>query len=243
MSRGRLGDMPAHVIDEYVRVLDRQLIGPVRVKSDLLAEARHGLEDAAAAYRKDGLDSAAAQARAVAEFGSPAALRPAYQAELAAASARRLAARFAAATLATAAGSTLMWRGAPWTGPRPPAWYLVLSNGLDWLGHGVTGLAVLTVLALGWAARRPAGTPRHLLRGVAVGAYVALGALGLGGLVVWGSSVRLWDGAATWPPILLGGALLVALYAWLARCAAQCSAAARSLPASRPASASGSARR
>jgi hypothetical protein len=97
------------------------------------------------------------------------------------------------------------------------------------------------VLALGWAARRPAGTPWQLLRGVAVGAYAALGALGLGGLVVWGSSVRLWDGAATWPPILLGGAVLVALYAWLARCAAQCSAAARSLPGSRPASADASA--
>lgn len=235
--------MPAQVIEEYLRALDRQLIGPARMKSDLLAEARHGLEDAAAAYREDGLDARAAQARAVAEFGSAAALRPAYQAELAAASARRLAARFAAATLATAAGSTLMWRGAPWTGPRPPTWYLVLSNGLDWLGHVVTGLAVLTVLALGWAARRPAGTPRRLLQGVAVGAYAALGALGFGGLVVWGSSVRLWDGAATWPPILLGGAILVALYAWLARCAAQCSAAARSLTGSGSASGSGPAQR
>ena len=221
------------IIDEYVRALERGLTGPTRLKSDMLAEARHGLEDAAEANRGEGLDSRAAQALAVAEFGALAALRPAYQAELAVAAARRLAARFALATLATAAGSTLMWRGAPWTGPRPPTWYLVLSDGLDWLGHAVTGVAVLAVLGLGWAARRPGGTPHRMVRGVAIGAYSALAALGLGGMAVYALSVRLWEGAATWPPMLLGGALLTALYVWLARCAAHCSAAARSLPDTR----------
>jgi hypothetical protein len=218
------------MIDDYLRALDRSLIGPARLKSDLLAEARHGLVDAAEAYQQEGLDPRTAQTRAVAEFGAPADLAPAYQAELAVTAARRLAARIAVVSAVTGLVSTLMWRGAPWTGGPPPGWYSTLSEALDRLGYAVAAFAVLAVFGLGWAARRSGGTPRRTVRAVAIGGYAVPAALGLGGGVMWVLSVRLWDAAASWPPMLVGGVALIAVCAWLGRSAGQCRAAARSLP-------------
>lgn len=52
-------------IDDYLRTLGAALHGPSRLKAELLAEARGGLEDAADAYTLSGLDPRAAQRRAV----------------------------------------------------------------------------------------------------------------------------------------------------------------------------------
>lgn len=51
-------------IDDYLRTLGAALHGPSRLKAELLAEARGGLEDAADAYTLSGLDPRAAQRRA-----------------------------------------------------------------------------------------------------------------------------------------------------------------------------------
>lgn len=76
---------------DHVAMLARELRGPRRVKRRLLREAADGLADAAEAYRAAGLDEADAEARAVDEFGTVAAVQPAFQAVLDRATARRAA--------------------------------------------------------------------------------------------------------------------------------------------------------
>ncbi|MPZ63922.1 MAG: hypothetical protein GEU93_22240 [Propionibacteriales bacterium] len=87
---------PAYVaerrhIEAYVAELRAVLRGPRRVKSDMLAEARDSLIDAAEAYQRSGLDRPDAEHRAVAEFGEIAEIAPGYQAELGLAQSRRTA--------------------------------------------------------------------------------------------------------------------------------------------------------
>jgi|tagenome__1003787_1003787.scaffolds.fasta_scaffold20852335_3 hypothetical protein len=67
------------------------LRGPRRVRADLLAELRDGLEDATAALEAEGLQPHQARQQAVAEFGDPDALVGELQAELTAVQARRTA--------------------------------------------------------------------------------------------------------------------------------------------------------
>ncbi|ASO18525.1 permease prefix domain 1-containing protein [Actinoalloteichus hoggarensis] len=73
----------AGMIEDYLDALDRRLHGPGSVKSELLTEVRHSLEDAAEAYRDDGLTTAGAEQRAVREFGGVDAVAEDCQAELA----------------------------------------------------------------------------------------------------------------------------------------------------------------
>jgi hypothetical protein len=75
----------------YVRDLDAAVVGPRRVKRGLLREAGDHLEDATEAYRAAGYDVDAAQAMAVADFGSVREIAPSFQTTLAVASARRTA--------------------------------------------------------------------------------------------------------------------------------------------------------
>lgn len=205
------------MIDEYVRALDRSLSGPARVKRELVREARHSLEDAAEAYVEGGLDPRSANVRAVADFGRLADLAPAYQAELAALSVRRLARRIAAAAAALTAGADLMWQGAPWTGPAPPAGYPVLTAVLDLLGL-VCGAGAVSVLALlYWRARRGRPVSVRLARW-ATGALAApLGLTLVAGLTVYGWSVSLWQAAVTWPPMMAGLLAVTAVYVWIGR--------------------------
>src|SRR2546423_3440561 len=67
-------------VENYLAELDRSLYGPVRKKSDLLAEARDSLTDAVEAYR--GAGCADPELRAVAEFGDVRLIAQDYQAEL-----------------------------------------------------------------------------------------------------------------------------------------------------------------
>jgi hypothetical protein len=70
-------------IDAYLGELRGRLVGPASAKRDLLKEARHGLGDAAEAYREGGLSVFEAERRAVGEFGPVAVIAREYQAELA----------------------------------------------------------------------------------------------------------------------------------------------------------------
>ncbi|WP_213452995.1 permease prefix domain 1-containing protein [Rhizomonospora bruguierae] len=137
------------VIDQHLRALERRLAGPGRLKADLLAEAHDDLLDAAEAYRAQAVP-AAAEARAVTDFGPLRRVAPDYQTELAVAAARR-AARW------VALGGSL-------------AVLLLFANGitiylmslhtfgtaiLTWTPMQVGGLAVLAGYGwLGWTLRR-----------------------------------------------------------------------------------------
>ncbi|MBB5910246.1 permease prefix domain 1-containing protein [Actinoalloteichus hymeniacidonis] len=71
------------MIEDYLVALNRRLSGPGSVKSELLAEIRHSLDDAAEAYRDGGFSEADAQHRAVVEFGRVELVAEECQAELA----------------------------------------------------------------------------------------------------------------------------------------------------------------
>jgi hypothetical protein len=81
----------ANARDDYLRRLDDALVGPRRVKRDLLREAADHLEDAAYAYRDAGYDEPDAASMAVADFGAVDEVAPAFQTTLAVASSRRTA--------------------------------------------------------------------------------------------------------------------------------------------------------
>ncbi|MER7457154.1 permease prefix domain 1-containing protein [Micromonospora sp. NPDC126480] len=199
------------MVEERLRALGERLRGPRRLKADLLTEARHGLLDAVEAYREDGLPAAEARRRAVAEFGSPAQLAPAYQAELAVGALRGLSWRVLAVAAASIAVGDLTWYGASWSeGPRPPEGYLLLAASLDWLWLVAAVLGGLGVLVAG-ATRRNRLVDR--LVGAGLTGVLALGALV--GAAVFGWSVGLWDAALTWPPMIVGAVVVTVGFLWL----------------------------
>ncbi|MFF5174335.1 permease prefix domain 1-containing protein [Micromonospora sp. NPDC000089] len=204
-------------VDERLRELDDRLRGPARVKHELLVELRDALTDAAEAYRAAGLSAVEAERRAVAEFGSPVRLAPAYQAELAAAALRTLSTRALLVALLLVAAGDLTWRGSSWSdGPRPPAGYLLLSASMHviWLTAAGLALAALAAGALG-ARRGRAEPPGGRLLGWGLTGVLVVGVTS--GLALFGWSVRLWDAALTWPPLLVGAVLASAAWFSLAR--------------------------
>ncbi|MEU5938412.1 permease prefix domain 1-containing protein [Micromonospora sp. NPDC047548] len=209
-------------VENRLRELDDRLRGPARLKAELIVELRHALDDAAEAYRESGLSAAEAERRAVAEFGAPAQLVPAYQAELAAAALRGLSLRAFAVALALLVAGDLTWRGSSWSdGPRPPAGYLLLSASVNWIWLAVAGLALAGLaLGVGAARRGRAGVPMAgRLLGLGLTGALALGAVVGAALFAW--SVKLWDAALTWPPMIVGAVVVGAGYFSLAR-AARC---------------------
>lgn len=209
-------------IDQFVRSLDRSLAGPARLKTDLLTEARDGLADAAAAYRETGLPAAEAEGRAVRDFGTLPALAPAYQAELVAAAAQRLALLLALIPMAVAALSDLMWRGAPWTDVPPSAGYQLLSVGIDRFG---TALALTALTGYGWLvlrARRGRSIAPTVARRVAQAGFGGVAALWVAGLTIFALTVSRTPAALTWPPMIIGGLLITGALGWLARRAWRC---------------------
>ncbi|MDM4722442.1 permease prefix domain 1-containing protein [Micromonospora sp. WMMA1363] len=203
------------LVEERLRALGEQLRGPSGLKADLLTEARHGLLDAVEAYREGGLSTAEAHRRAVAEFGTPAQLAPAYQAELAVGALRGLSWRVLAVAAASIAAGDLTWRGASWSdGPRPPAGYLLLAASIDWLWLFAAVLGGLGVLVAGASRHSPV---LHRLVGAGLAVLPALGALT--GSALFGWSVGLWDGALTWPPMIIGAVLVGVGFLWLGRAA------------------------
>ncbi|MFV2115611.1 permease prefix domain 1-containing protein [Micromonospora sp. LOL_025] len=209
------GEDDATMVEERLRELGAHLRGSRRLKSDLLTEARHGLLDAVDAYRADGLPATEAQRRAVAEFGSPAQLAPAYQAELAAGALRGLSLRvITLATVAFVAGD-LTWQGSSWDGSPPPAGYQVLSASVGWVWAAAFVLAATGLLPAGRSALRGGAADRAV--GAALTGVLALGVLTGSALFAW--SIGLWDAALTWPPMIIGATVAAAGYLWLGRAA------------------------
>lgn len=216
----RVGD--GAVVEDRLRELGDRLRGPARLRSDLLTEARHALLDAAEAYRDEGLSAADAERRAVAEFGSPAQLAPAYQAELAAGALRGLSLRVVAVAATLIVAGDLTWQGSSWSdGPAPPAGYQLLSASLNWIWLTALGLAVAGLLLAARAARAERTGAPAVGRAVGAGLTVVLvlGALAGSAIFVW--SIALWDAALTWPPMIIGMVVVSVGLLWLGR-AARC---------------------
>jgi len=215
--------MPAtHPIDDYVRVLDRRLTGPRRVKRDLLTEARDSMVDATEAYESAGLAPADAAVRAVTEFGAPGRIAVAYQMELAAHAGRRLAMLIGLLPVLGMLLGDRMWQGSPWSDATAvPASYLMVARALNVATVGLGVLAVAGLLGLRWQARTGADpTPLCRLFGLTVLAVLAL-ETGLGA-AIWVATVVLWPAALTWPPMLTGGVVLVVLFTILVTTAVRC---------------------
>ncbi|MFR9776985.1 permease prefix domain 1-containing protein [Micromonospora sp. MS34] len=208
------------LVEEQLRELAGRLRGPARLKADLLTEARHSLQDAVEAYREVGLSRAEAERRAVAEFGSPAQLAPDYQAELAAGALRGLALRALAVSVALMAGGDLTWQGSSWSdGPRPPEGFRLLHaslNGIWWL---VTALALAGLLLGILTARYRSSRLPRLGRAVGYGLTGGLMGGALAGGALFGWSISLWEAALSWPPMIIGAALISVFWVALARSA------------------------
>ncbi|MBF5028357.1 MULTISPECIES: permease prefix domain 1-containing protein [unclassified Micromonospora] len=210
------------VVDQRLHELSTRLHGPNRLKTDLLTEARHALEDAVEAYREGGLPRAEAQRRAVAEFGSDAQLVPGFQAELAVGALRGLALRTLVVAVVLIAAGDLTWQGSSWSdGPPPPQSYLLLSAALNGIWGVVAALALAGLLVGPLVARW--GSPRLVrparLIGFGLTGSLLLGAVAGGALFGW--SIGLWDAALTWPPLVIGMVVVSAAWFALAR-AARC---------------------
>ncbi len=185
-----------------------------------MTEARHGLLDAVEAYRDGGLPAHEASRRAVADFGTPEQLAPAYQAELAVAALRGLSLRVLAFAGAAAIAGDLTWQGSSWSeGPPPPAGYLLVSQSVEWIWAMAFLLGAAGLVLVGATARssRPGLTVlAHAVGGLLAGAAV-LGALAAA--VLFGWSILLWDAALTWPPMIVGMLAAGAAHIWLGRAA------------------------
>ncbi|MEV6815846.1 permease prefix domain 1-containing protein [Micromonospora sp. NPDC051296] len=208
------------LVEEHLRQLADRLRGPRRLRADLMTEARHGLLDAAEAYRDSGLPAHEASRQAVAEFGTPEQLAPAYQAELAVAALRGLALRILAFAAAASLAGDLTWRGSSWSeGPRPPAGYLLLSQLVEWVWAGAFLLGVAGLMLVGATARssRPGLTTSARAVGTTLTGAAVLGALAGAALFAW--SILLWDAALTWPPMIIGMLAAGAAHVWLGRAA------------------------
>jgi hypothetical protein len=129
----------------YVTALDEALVGPTRVRRDLVQEARDHLDDAAAAYRRAGHDRPHAERLAVSDFGDLEEIVPAFQTTLAVASSRRTAWML----FAVLAIQPFLWDGP--LGPNNPdpegLFYAILDNAVEY-GGGLMILASVTLLVL-----------------------------------------------------------------------------------------------
>jgi hypothetical protein len=210
------------VVDEYVAGLSGALRGPRRVKSDLVAEARDSLVDATEALQRQGLPEDRAQERAVAEFGSLAAVVPDYQAELAVAQGRRTALLFAGGLVVLRYLAPLMWVGSPWAHDASQATvYTLLASGFDFLAVAGAVAALGAFLALGWGSRFVPDGPR-VTRLVGCAALGFLALHGLAGAAVYLWSLVQWPGFVYWPPVWVGLLLANGAFAWAVVCAWRC---------------------
>ncbi|MEV0719532.1 permease prefix domain 1-containing protein [Asanoa sp. NPDC050611] len=220
--------MPAaSLVDQHIQRLDRALSGPPALKRRMLTEARDGLDDAVRDLCDAGQPPAAAARQAVDEFGAVDEVAPAFQAELAASAARVVGLRVLAVFAVSAICSDLMWQGAPWTGPQPPLGYLVLSQGVDWLGKVAIAVALLGSVGLWLATRRGHHVPPTLLRGALLTLVGVISLVAVSGIALYSWSAGMWETALTWPPMIAGGLAMTTAAIWIGRAAATGLGAAR----------------
>lgn len=213
------------MIDEYLDELRAALRGPRSAKDDLLAEARDSLVDATYAYQEKGLDPAAAQRRAVAEFGTVREVAPDYQAELGLSQGRRTALLVLLIHAAQYFGSEFIWRSQAyaWTW-RPGLGYLLLARVVDWAAIATIVGALLAVLACGVGVRY-LGVRRELTRAIGLLAIAGCAFFAVAGLclTLLNPDARAYALAS---PILLWTVASGVLPLWIVLSARRCLAAA-----------------
>lgn len=204
-------------IAAYTAALRSRLRGPARHRASLVAEARDGLEDAAEAYRAGGLDDAAAQRQAVADFGTLPEVLPAYQAELGVVQGRRVATVLALGSPLMHLASELTWRYQPsvvaW---QPPSSYRLLADVVDVGSYLIAAAAVLALVGFGVGSRW-LGTAR-LVRVVAGGALAVVTTSLLSGLALTLFAPHL---TVSWQTVAQGVASY-AIFGYTAWAAARC---------------------
>ncbi|WP_432987268.1 permease prefix domain 1-containing protein [Dactylosporangium sp. CA-233914] len=222
MSRVFLPD-DAGPIDTYVDGLAAALRGPLRTRAEMITEARHSLQDAAAAFQDDlGLPPLDAQRRAVLEFGTLGEVVPGYQAELAAQQGRRTATWIALALPLVNVLAPLMWWDSPWSvANHATHLYWVLVDHFKYTSFLAAAVAALVVLGFSWGSRYLRDGVRFT-RIVGLGAVTFLGLHGVVGAVVFGLSIYQWPAAATWPPVILGMLVNLAAFGYAGVLSVRC---------------------
>jgi hypothetical protein len=190
--QGGKGPGAGPAVERYLAEIARLLPGPPRAHAGIVAELRSGLLDATDAHRSAGLPPAQAALAAIREFGEPARVAAGFRAEIAAGHARRVVVSLLATGplvgllwVATAASSHLGIRaGAPWrwVGQSPA---LRVGICLVAAAVGVTAwAAVLGIASTGRLSRWLPARPRRAPTAAAVAGFGAVGADGLGLLLL-----------------------------------------------------------
>lgn len=197
------------MIDEFLAELGRSLHGPTRAKASLLDEAAAGLDDAACAYRRVGVERSAAAARAVADFGTVAAVRAAFQEELDIANARRMASLAVLLLPLLQVFWNVAWELNPypsWDVPSVP-FVVAAASGTLALVAAFAGMAVLVA-----TMRRPSSTGR-LARRTRLVARTGTAAFGVVVLVLLATNpyTLLWPPSAVVVAAAVGLAISAAL--------------------------------
>lgn len=196
----------AEVIEEYLATVAAGLVGPRRWRSEVIAELRDGLAEAAEAHR--GCTGLPGEAAAVAEFGPARDVLDGFVVVAAGGLARRV----AVVLLMSGPVAAAVWVAAmaasgipPWIGGLAGPWRLLPGVGVV-LAVAVPA-ALLAVAATGragyrWGAARPRLAPAAA--GIATGVCAAADAVMLAAVGVWlaGGAPPMNTAAAAWPVLV-----------------------------------------
>lgn len=193
-------------IEDYLSAVAAGVVGPPRWRSDVLAELRDGLSEAADAYRSTGASPGEAAARATAQFGAPSLVAAGF----AAVGAANLARRVARLVLASGPVAALCWVAAmaasgiaPWNAGLVWPWRVLPVVGVVValaVNAALLALAMTGRVAHRWGAARPRLAPAAAV--VATGACAVADVVMLAATGVWliASAVPV-----AWPVVVVAG--------------------------------------
>jgi hypothetical protein len=164
----------ADPIAAHLAELARSVRGPGRARRSVLREVHDGLDDAADAYRRAGVDADRAARLAVRDFGPVAEVAPLYQDELAAAEGKRTAVLLAVGVPVVVLSWSLLWMSGVAAGPPAPAAVGALSVVQD-VGAGLATAVALVLLGLSY---RRTAAPRPVAAAAAVVAIATVAVCG-----------------------------------------------------------------
>jgi hypothetical protein len=216
-------------VESYLAEITARLPGPARSCTEIVAELRSGLLDAADAHRSAGLSPAQADRAAAREFGDPRQVADGFRAEIAARQARRTSISLMAggplvgvlwltAALASHLGLHL---GSPWHGPDLPP---VLSAGIRLVVVVIAAAAWAALLGIAATGRLTRWLPVRPRRGPTVAVIAGFGAAGtdLVMLSLLAGQLAIAPGKLAPLPIALAAAASLARLTLATRAARRC---------------------